>query len=66
MIIQKGLPQRTLPLCLTVKLNCLSSELCPTVDDRHGEINTPLLAILDICRINDFFTLLPHLPTSLI
>ena len=28
-IIQKGQPQRILPLCLTVKLNCLCSEPCP-------------------------------------
>ena len=28
-IIQKGWRQRILPLCLTVKLNCLCSEPCP-------------------------------------
>ena len=37
-IIQNGLPQRILPLCLTVKLLC--SEPCPPVDGRKGEVNT--------------------------
>ena len=39
-IIQNGLPQRILPLCLTVKLKCLCSEPCPLVDGRKEEINT--------------------------
>ena len=34
-IIQNGLP-----LCLTVKLQCLCSEPCPLVDGRKGEMNT--------------------------
>ena len=38
--IQNGLPQRILPLCLTVKLECLCSEPCPPVDGRKEEINT--------------------------
>ena len=39
-IIHSGLPQRILPLCLTVKLNCLCSEPCPPVDGRKEIINT--------------------------
>ena len=65
-----GLPQRILPLCLTVKLTCLCSEPCPSVDGRREEIKTYprlRLAILgDICKINGFFTLFPHLSSSLI
>ena len=54
-ISHNGLPQRLLPLCLTVKLKCLCSEPCPPVDDRKEEINISIclrLAILeDTCRI---------------
>ena len=39
-VTHNGLPQRILPLCLTVKLKCLCSELCPPVDGRKEEINT--------------------------
>ena len=39
-IIQNGLPQRILPLCLTVKLKCLCLEPCPPVDGRKEEKNT--------------------------
>ena len=39
-IIQNGLLQRILPLCLTIKLNCLCSEPCPPADGRKEEINT--------------------------
>ena len=59
--------QRILPLCLTVKVKCLSSETHPPVDGRKEEINTvpsQRLAILgDTCKIKDLFTLfhLPHL-----
>ena len=35
-----GLPQKTLPLCLTVKLKCLCLGLCLPVDDRQEKINT--------------------------
>ena len=51
-IIQNGLPQSILPLCLTVKLKCLCSESCPPVGGRKEEINTsscPRLAILGDC-----------------
>ena len=41
-IIQNGLPQKILPLCLTVKLKCLCSVPCPPVDGRKNEINTSL------------------------
>ena len=40
-IIQYGLPQRILHLCLTVKLKSLCSEPCPPVNGRE-EINTSL------------------------
>ena len=39
-IIQNGLPQRILPLCLTVRPKCLCSEPCPPLDGKKGEINT--------------------------
>ena len=39
-IIQNGLPQRILPVCLTVKLKWLCLEPCPPVDDRKEEKNT--------------------------
>ena len=39
-IIQNGLPQKILPLCLTVKCKCLCSEPCPRVDGRKEDINT--------------------------
>ena len=69
-ITQNGLPQRILPLCLIVKLNCLCSEPCPRADGRKDDINTyPCLrlAILgDVCKIHGLFTLLPHLPPFLI
>ena len=39
-IIHRGLPQRILPLGLTVKLNCLCSGPCPPVDGKKEEINT--------------------------
>jgi len=39
-IVQNCLPQRILPLCLSVKLQCLCSEPCPPVDGRKEEINT--------------------------
>ena len=39
-IIQNGLPPRILPLCLTIKLQCLCSEPCVLVDGWKGEINT--------------------------
>ena len=39
-IIQNGLPQKILPLCLTVKHKCLYSEPCPRVDGRKEDINT--------------------------
>ena len=38
-IIQNVLPQRILPLCLTVKPKYLCSEPCPPVDGKKGEIN---------------------------
>ena len=64
-IVSPGLPQRILPLCLTVKLKCLCSEPCPPVDGRKEEINTSpcwRLAILgDICKMDDLFNLFPHL-----
>ena len=72
-ITHNGLPQRILPLCLTIKLKCLCSEPCPPVDGRKEKTNTSLclrLAILgDIRKINGiffFFTLFPHRPPSLI
>ena len=62
-ILHNGLPQRILPLCLTVKLKCLCSEPCPPIDGRKEKTNTPpclRLAILgDICKINGLFTLFP-------
>ena len=45
MIIWNDLPQRLLPLCLTVKLKCLCSEPCPPVDSRKL---TPLLP--EVCH----------------
>ena len=39
-MIQSGLPQRILPLCLSVKLECLCLEPCSPVDGRKEEINT--------------------------
>ena len=68
-IIQNGLPQKILPLCLTVKHKCLYSEPCPRVDGRKEDINTSHAwgAILgDVCKMNGLFTLLPHFPSSLI
>ena len=47
-IIHNGLPHRTLPLCLNVKLKCLCSahrEIiwpCPCVNGYRKDINTPL------------------------
>ena len=41
-IIQYGLPQRILHLCLTVKLKSLCSEPCPPMNGREEEINTSL------------------------
>ena len=38
-IIQNGLPQRILSLCLTVNLKCLCSEPCPSVDGRKEEMS---------------------------
>ena len=65
-ITQNGLPQRILPLCLTVKLKCLCLEPYPPVDGRKEEIDiSPCqrLAILGgICKIIGLFTLFPHLP----
>ena len=49
-IVHAGLPQRTLPLCLTIKLKCLCSahseifRPCPFVSCyKKGDINPPLL-----------------------
>ena len=39
-IIWNDLPQRLLPLCLTLKLKCLCSGPCPPVDGRKEKINT--------------------------
>ena len=39
-IIQNGLPQRILTLCLTIKLKCLCSEPCLPMDGRKEEMNT--------------------------
>ena len=39
-IIDNGLPQRTLTLYLTVKLKYLCSEPCLPVDGKKEEINT--------------------------
>ena len=65
-IIEKGLPQRILPLCLTVQLKCLYSEPCPPVAGRKEDINTYSClrpAILgDVCKMNGNFTLLLHPP----
>ena len=68
-IIQYGLPQRILYLCLTVKLKSLCSGPCPPVDGRKEEINFPCLRLAllrDVFKINGLFTLLPHLPSCLI
>ena len=37
-ITHSGLPQRALPLCLTIEKKCLCSGPCPPVDDRREEI----------------------------
>ena len=58
-IIDNGLHLRILPLCLTVKLKFLCSELYPPVGGRKKEINTsPCLKLTilgDICKINGLF-----------
>ena len=68
-ITHNGLPQRILPLCLTVKFKCLCSESCLPVNGKKGQINiSPCLrlAILgDTRKIKWPFTLFPHLPSSL-
>ena len=65
-IIHNGLPQRTLLLCLTVKLTCLCLEPCPPVDCRKEEIDTSsclrLAIIGHICKINGLSTLFPEHP----
>ena len=69
-VIHNGLPQRILPLCLTVKRRYLCSVPWPPVDGRKEEFNTsPCLrfAILgNTCKISGLFTLFPHLLASLI
>ena len=40
LVLPDGLPQRTLPLGLTLKRKCLSSDPCPPVDGRKEESNT--------------------------
>ena len=66
LFIQKSLPQGTLPPCLNIKPKCLCSGPGPFVDGRKEGINTYLLQRLvilgNICKINNLFTLLPHLP----
>ena len=65
-IIQNGLGQRTLPLCMTVKLKCLCSEPCPSVDGRKEKNeHTPYLRFVilgDICKISGLFILLLYCP----
>ena len=39
-IIPNGLPQRTLPLCLTVKLKCFCSGPCLSGENRKEKFNT--------------------------
>ena len=64
-IIQNGLPQRILPLCLTIKLKCLCSEPWRCQEGRNEHIPCLRFVILgDICKINGLFTLFPHLPAS--
>ena len=65
-VIHNALPQRILPLYLTVQLKCPCSEPCLPVDGREEEINTSPAFLGDVCKINDLFTLLPHLCPSLI
>ena len=66
--IHNGLPWGALPLCLNVKPECPCSGPCPQADGyRKEKINIspppPRLAIPgEVCKINDLFTLLPHLP----
>lgn len=67
MIIDNGLPQRTLTLYPAVKLKYLSSEPCLPVDGKKEEINIPCLrpVILGgICKINGLFIFVLHLPPS--
>ena len=61
-VIRNGLPQRILPLCLTVKVP-LSTTLSPVDGRKEATDTTPCLrlAILGgICKVNGFFvSLLP-------
>ena len=69
MIIQNGLPQSILPLCLTVSVHLFRTlSICRLQKERNEHILCLRLAILeDICKICGLFTLLPHLrPQSLI
>ena len=68
-IIQNVLPQRILPLCLTIKPKCLCSEPCPPTDDRKEEINTSLiwgLPFYEIFARLMAFLFCFHFPSSLI
>ena len=70
-IIHNGLPQRTQPLCLTVKVPLFSSErdnlTLPTCNGHKGEINSPLPKSGPswgcFARLRALFTLLPHCPS---
>ena len=61
-IIQNGLPQRILPLCLTVKVPLFRTlSTCGWQEGRNEHIPSLRLAILgDIYKINAPFTLFPH------
>ena len=57
-IKHNGLPQRILPLCLTVKVLLFRTLFSGWLEGRNEQ--TPSLAILgDTCKINGLFTLLP-------
>ena len=68
-IIQNGLPQRILPLCLTVKLSALVQNSVHLQMAARKLTHPPALSMpfQDIfVRLNGLFTLFPHSPPSLI
>ena len=68
-IIQNGLPQSILPLCLPVSVHLFKTlSIWRWQKERNEHIPCLRLAILeDVCKIRGLFTLLPYLrPQSLI
>ena len=63
-IIQNGLPQRILPLCLTLNYSAfVQNPVHLWQEGRKEHILCLRLAVLgDVCKMNGLFTWLPHLP----